>query len=511
MSEMARRWGPETAASEPSIEHLLEPIALEARLAEARARRSQVLAAKLGNPAVVAGAAPAAAKAHVLEVPAFLIGLAAGAAALGFSWIINPLAIAPMVASAPPVVAMMWPDVPFRPADLLSFPRPMATGRSLSGSPPTSGGVQHAPVLWPPGRAVDATPRDDGLRPRSRARAGLMESLGPPWILVSERVRRSAFPEPPIASDVSTADPRPLPSRAEIRFATSVVPSLIVAAPATARKLAAAARELPFSEDGASYEPPKRCYPGHCVQAILAAQPAPLAPPSRLANLLKPPAGAPRGQPPEPPATPGAELPATPNAALGQVPTLRASQARQPGTRTAPTARTKPDTYPPKPAAGQSKAAARPATKKAFTTAANPSTQRTVTSAGKTRSGEKSSRQARSEPSPGQSMSRSGGDKTATRQGKARGSSIAGKEKGGYSLSSGSARRSADVGERSGSDKGVSRSSMERSASPGKSGKGATERGSSKSSGKGKAGGGKDGKDGGKGKGGGQYVGPSPR
>ena len=120
MSEVARGWGPEKAASEPSIEDLLEPVALEARLAEARARRSQVLAAKLGNPVLVAGASPPAAKAHVPELPAFLIGLAAGAAALGTFWIINPFAVAPTVASAPPAVAMMWPDVPFRPADLLS-------------------------------------------------------------------------------------------------------------------------------------------------------------------------------------------------------------------------------------------------------------------------------------------------------------------------------------------------------------------------------------------------------
>ena len=61
MSEVARRWGPETAAPEPSIEDLLEPIALEARLAEARARRTQVLATKSGNPALVVGASPPAA------------------------------------------------------------------------------------------------------------------------------------------------------------------------------------------------------------------------------------------------------------------------------------------------------------------------------------------------------------------------------------------------------------------------------------------------------------------
>ena len=44
MSEVARGWGPETAASELSIEDLLEPIALEARLAEGAATHLVLLA-----------------------------------------------------------------------------------------------------------------------------------------------------------------------------------------------------------------------------------------------------------------------------------------------------------------------------------------------------------------------------------------------------------------------------------------------------------------------------------
>ena len=214
---------------------------------------------------------------------------------------------------------MMWPDVPFRPADLLSSPLPLATGRLLSGAPAVasanSSGFQQAPVLSAPlGRAADAAPRDDGLRPRSRARAGLMEISGQPLILVSEGVPGSAFPETPTASDVSTAVPRAPVSRAAIRFASAVAPSLVVALPAAARELPAAARELPLSDDGPSYEPPKLCYPGLCYQAILAyAQPATPAPAPRPANLLKLPAGSPAGQPQaEAPATPAAELPGHP-------------------------------------------------------------------------------------------------------------------------------------------------------------------------------------------------------
>ena len=111
MSEVARLWGPETAARRPSTEDSLEPIALEARLAEARARRTQVLAAKSGNPAPIPAppAVPiAAARAFPHEPPAFLTGLAAGviAAALGVFWIVDPFAAPTTDDSAPQAITV---------------------------------------------------------------------------------------------------------------------------------------------------------------------------------------------------------------------------------------------------------------------------------------------------------------------------------------------------------------------------------------------------------------------
>ena len=345
MSEVARRWGPETAAREPSIEDLLEPIALEARLAEARARRTQVLAAKYGNPALVASAPPPAAltpaaRALPLELPLFFTGLAAGtiAAALGLFWIIDPFAAPPTVASAPQVVVTVSHDVPQPPAaDLLPARLPLVTSDFLRGAPAVAPVVStdfpQAPALSaPPGEAADAASVDDGLRPISRVRAGLLPAImGQPLVLLRERVPTYPALETPTASDTPTAIPRAPVSCAAIRPASAVIPSLVFVLPAAARELPAAARELPLSNDGPTYVPPMLCYPAPCYSAILGytspAKPAP-APPMAKAPRL--PVAPPAGQPPaSAPATPVAGLPGTPeNPPLAEVPALPAAPSQ---------------------------------------------------------------------------------------------------------------------------------------------------------------------------------------
>ena len=181
----------------------------------------------------------------------------------------------------------------------------------------------------PLGEAADAAPADDRLRPLSRVRAGLTEISGQPLVLVRERVPASAFPETPAASDVSTAVPPAPVSRAAMRPASAVIPSLLVVLPAAARELPAVARELPPSDNGPSYEPPVLCYPGLCYLAIPAyappAKPAPALPADKAPQPVAPPVR----QPPAERARHGRRRASrdTPNPSLGEVPSTPAARA----------------------------------------------------------------------------------------------------------------------------------------------------------------------------------------
>ena len=163
MSEVARLWGPETAVRTSSTEDSPEPIALEARLAEARARRTQVLATKSGTPAPIP---PPAARAFPHAPPPFLASLAAGAiaAALGVLWIAGPFAAPSPVASAPEAITVP-PAVPAQPA-AGDFRR---GARTVAPVAPTD--FPRAPALAAPSReAVDAALVDEGPRPLSAVR-----------------------------------------------------------------------------------------------------------------------------------------------------------------------------------------------------------------------------------------------------------------------------------------------------------------------------------------------------
>src|SRR4051794_10947096 len=83
MSGLVQLWSQQTGGTKTSIEGLFEPIALEARLAEARSRRAQALAAKYRDrPAPTADASThvalsLAAKSRTLGLASFLSGVAA--------------------------------------------------------------------------------------------------------------------------------------------------------------------------------------------------------------------------------------------------------------------------------------------------------------------------------------------------------------------------------------------------------------------------------------------------
>lgn len=470
MSEVTRRWGPGTAAPEPSIEDLLEPIALEARLAEARIRRTQVLAAKYGkHPSLVAGASPArrsAPGATLLKLPPFLIGLAAGAAALGLFSNIDPFAAGPTVASAPPAVTM-WHDLPPPPvAYLLPAPFPLATGHFRSDAPAVASGVStgpaQAPTLSAPaGEAAEAAPADNRLRPLSRVRAGLTEIVSQPLVLVRERVAAAASPETPTSHVLTAVPPAPV-SRAAMRPASAPVSPLVVVLPVTARELPAGAHQLPLDDGPSSYEPPMLCYPGLCYLAFRVyaspARPSPALPAAQAPQL---PVALPARQP-----TAVAEFPRIPpNPSLGEVPTLPAARAAQPfaGAPNRPARSSRPVNKPPIPTAApsQSFAEAPTATK--------------------------------------------GPAKAATRPTQGRGASNASVGKGSHSLSSDRPGRSTSAHGRSGTGDSVSRSASDRGKSQGNSGKGGSASASGKSGGGNNGGGGngKGGSGGGKGGGGG--------
>ena len=108
MSDAAGHWEPETAGG-PSIATLLDPVALEARLVEARVRRARALAARGAPPALPH--AVAAARSLRFAKPGFLAGIAIGALAVALVGIAIPWrAGGPWIGGAAPTVALTAPE-----------------------------------------------------------------------------------------------------------------------------------------------------------------------------------------------------------------------------------------------------------------------------------------------------------------------------------------------------------------------------------------------------------------
>lgn len=505
MSEVVRLWGPETAARRPSTDDSLDPIALKARIAEARARRTQLLAAKSGDPALIPAppAAPiAAARAFPYEPPAFLTGLAVGliAAAISYFWIVDPFA-EPATDDTAPQVITVSPAVPAQPADVQTHPLPLATSDFLRGAPiiapvaPTD--FPETPVLSAPSReTVDAALVDEGLRPGTEAWAELLPAVAGQQLLPFRRERVPADPAPdaPTASDVPMAGLAPV-SRAAFSPASAVIPSLAVGLPAATRELPAAAREFPLSDDGPNYTPSMICYrascyfsrPIHQTAAKPAAVPVVKTPTVPVAHPTE-------QQRASAPATPMDGLPDAPeNPTLGGVQALPATPVTRPVVEAPTTA----------PAPGRS-AAKVPIRTEASAAAPKTSVQRTRSSSEKARSGGKAGGHAENPRSQGQRASKSGAGPHATRStGQARGASAATGKKEGGSLSSESPGRGAQG--RKSSGEGTSPSDSGDGGSHGNPGKSGSSNGAGKSGGGSKGGSGSKGGGGGKGKGGGRH------
>ena len=290
MSEVIRLWRPETAARRSSTEASLEPIALEARLAEARARRTHVLAAKSGSPASTPPppAVPAAARAVPHEPPAFLTSLAAGviAAVLGAFWIVDSFAASTMDDSAPHATTVP-PAAPVQLSVLLTSPLSLPTNNSLHDASAVAHTAQtdlpQTPLLSAPyPETANAVLVDEGLRPPSPFRAlpppAIMGQPSPPFPRVRELTNYT--PDAPTVSEGPMAFHTPV-SSAAISPDSAVIPSLFVPLPAAARELPAAAREFPLSDDGPNYRPPMICYRATCYFATRCIRQSPSRRPGR--------------------------------------------------------------------------------------------------------------------------------------------------------------------------------------------------------------------------------------
>ena len=161
---MGRRNGAKPAAPqpEPTLAELLDPIALEERLREARARRAVALTSRAGDAAPL-GAGPVPAAPHdppaatasgpvarvasrrpaaVYSLLGFLAGVAAAGAVAGGLLVARP-------ASAPE--ALLTAAVPSRPAAVPAAPRPgAASGWRRTPPPPLLAGLVLAAPAPPP-------------------------------------------------------------------------------------------------------------------------------------------------------------------------------------------------------------------------------------------------------------------------------------------------------------------------------------------------------------------------
>ena len=181
-----------------SVTDLLDPVALEARLVDARARRAQVLAARSITPKAAARGKAAAA----IPVADYLIGLAiASVATMIVALVLLPAGRLPAAPSGmPPVIVLV--SVPFAAAGIADAP--------LAPAPPGMRpiDVAAAPVLSLP--VAEIAVRAEELQPASRVRWGLAPTALSPTLHLAS-ARPSSVPSTRLAAPTSVAeDVRPI-------------------------------------------------------------------------------------------------------------------------------------------------------------------------------------------------------------------------------------------------------------------------------------------------------------
>jgi nicotinate-nucleotide--dimethylbenzimidazole phosphoribosyltransferase len=130
---------PDSAPAEPPLAPLIDPVALEARLAEARLRRARALASPRPAASRWTAARLAAALRRPARLPAFLAGLAAGVA----------LAAAPALLRPTPPVALTEIAAPAPPAAGMPSPAPVADLGPVAAAAPAALAPRAAAALRP--------------------------------------------------------------------------------------------------------------------------------------------------------------------------------------------------------------------------------------------------------------------------------------------------------------------------------------------------------------------------